>query len=330
MTILYQCPRCGYEIGHKQSMKYHLSRKKICKPSLSDIELTEEIRKHVLDFKVCKSPPTVLNNDKEKQNVYNINNQNNIFINFSSTSNDFIKKYENYANVSRSSIESSINQNYQDQFNLYKKKPTAFIIEEHAISNDDLLHVINKVSECNDGQIANVLFDENNHKYLVCGNDKADFEHGTLWETTKRIVFYLKLCYLQDYEKYIVRNMVHHEEKNNYCKFLLKEYYKFLFAFEQKPFICGSLDNEIMFNEDEENFEKDDDVYSIEDKLNPIFLEVKATMPYTDVMTFRQNIMSVVKRNSKHNSTELNKNILDLINMDEQFKHQLTLSAHLQ
>lgn len=46
----YKCPRCGYETRHKPSMYSHLyKKKKQCCSNISNIELTDEIKKHILD-----------------------------------------------------------------------------------------------------------------------------------------------------------------------------------------------------------------------------------------------------------------------------------------
>lgn len=78
-----------------------------------------------------------------------------------------------------------------------------------------------------------------------------------------------------------------------------------------------------MFNEDEEKIEEDDDMYSIEERLILTFSEVKSTMPHIEVVHLRESVMNIVKRKSKNNSRELNENILELINMDDNFRKQI-------
>lgn len=46
--VVYKCIRCGFISDRKSSMKYHLSRKNICKPLLSFEKITEEIKNIIL------------------------------------------------------------------------------------------------------------------------------------------------------------------------------------------------------------------------------------------------------------------------------------------
>ena len=64
-VMSYICCRCGYTTVNKSSMKHHLwNRKQICEPTHFDIDLTPEIKGHILydksyivresDFRECK------------------------------------------------------------------------------------------------------------------------------------------------------------------------------------------------------------------------------------------------------------------------------------
>jgi hypothetical protein len=55
--VLYECPRCGYSIERKSSMKDHIYRKKICKPVCKDVnpkELEEKILKGISEKDIIK------------------------------------------------------------------------------------------------------------------------------------------------------------------------------------------------------------------------------------------------------------------------------------
>lgn len=54
MEILYVCPKCGVQMDRKLNMRSHLYRKRPC-PNINGIELTEEIRQHVLANKVLNN-----------------------------------------------------------------------------------------------------------------------------------------------------------------------------------------------------------------------------------------------------------------------------------
>lgn len=75
----YQCIRCGYTTVQKNSMKDHMyNRKTLCATTLNDIELTDEIKKHIVDFRVYqihKEPKKVVHkkivlDDLNKGSIY--------------------------------------------------------------------------------------------------------------------------------------------------------------------------------------------------------------------------------------------------------------------
>ena len=52
--VQYQCPRCGYSVERKGCFSRHLKRKNICKPILSDITLTENIKNNLLKNQIVE------------------------------------------------------------------------------------------------------------------------------------------------------------------------------------------------------------------------------------------------------------------------------------
>ena len=55
----YTCPRCGYAISHKGSMRTHMyTLKKKCPATVNDIDLTDEIKTWVLENRVYKEAIT--------------------------------------------------------------------------------------------------------------------------------------------------------------------------------------------------------------------------------------------------------------------------------
>lgn len=46
--VNYKCPRCGHSTHHKNDMKKHINRKRLCRPLVKDMILTENIKNDVL------------------------------------------------------------------------------------------------------------------------------------------------------------------------------------------------------------------------------------------------------------------------------------------
>lgn len=58
----YTCIRCRYTSYHKACMRYHLYKnKKTCPATKNVIELTDEIKQHILDNRIYKEPKTSQN-----------------------------------------------------------------------------------------------------------------------------------------------------------------------------------------------------------------------------------------------------------------------------
>jgi len=57
MDSKYSCVRCGYETENKYSMNTHLyKKKKPCPTAVNNIELTDEIKKYILENRIYKIP----------------------------------------------------------------------------------------------------------------------------------------------------------------------------------------------------------------------------------------------------------------------------------
>jgi hypothetical protein len=53
VTIPYTCPRCGYTTNHKGVMRKHLyNLKKTCASAVSNIDLNDNVKEYVLNYKV--------------------------------------------------------------------------------------------------------------------------------------------------------------------------------------------------------------------------------------------------------------------------------------
>ena len=69
----YECPRCGFTTYHRASMRTHLYKKiKPCPGSRNTIELTDDIKQHILDNKRYIIPKPINNS----RIIYSLNSAN--------------------------------------------------------------------------------------------------------------------------------------------------------------------------------------------------------------------------------------------------------------
>ena len=57
----FECPRCGYETLIKQLIQKHMNRKHICPATVTDIELTDKIKRHILVNHKYRVTPSQIN-----------------------------------------------------------------------------------------------------------------------------------------------------------------------------------------------------------------------------------------------------------------------------
>jgi hypothetical protein len=124
-AIQYTCCRCGYLSSSKKLMRRHLYERKVVCPTKFDIELTDEIKEHIITYRIYHVPRhdvpaasvapapvrrIVTNNNKT------VTNNNNTTINIIANI-DFLKKIQNYAlhkNLIISSIDDMIGETFAD------------------------------------------------------------------------------------------------------------------------------------------------------------------------------------------------------------------------
>lgn len=124
-AIQYTCCRCGYLSSSKKLMRRHLYERKVVCPTKFDIELTDEIKEHIITYRIYHVPRhdvpvapaapvpvrrIVTNNNRT------VTNNNNTTINIIANI-DFLKKIQNYAlhkNLIISSIDDMIGETFAD------------------------------------------------------------------------------------------------------------------------------------------------------------------------------------------------------------------------
>jgi len=96
LCVPYTCPRCGYTTNMKPNMRKHLFfSKKNCATKVSHIELTYEIKEHIINYRVYH----IDQNDSQQNR--NLTQNNNVTINYNPINTfvsnmNFESKLDNY------------------------------------------------------------------------------------------------------------------------------------------------------------------------------------------------------------------------------------------
>lgn len=306
--VPYTCIRCSYNTANRTDMHKHLyNLKKICPGSENNIELTDVIKEHILQNRIYKIP-------KEKKNSTFIQNiQNNNTINNYIIKMDTIEKlthYVNYNKIETIGIECDMEEKYikeikrleGDKFGLHLKA-------------DELLEIIDNISSVSENfENFNVLYDSKMNKIKLYSRS---WKPLLLEAGIKELVQVIQDSYLYEYEMYLLRKIygntvINIQERNDY-KLSLEEYIKFIKVFDIQLYCLRKTDSDILNN----NSNK----YVIEEKTQKLYNDID--MKISEVNKIKKTVMDIVKKNSENNVNELNKKVVKLFNMDEEFKATL-------
>lgn len=311
----YTCPRCGYFSDRKSNMQQHLyGKKKACPASVKDVELTDEIKQHILDNRVYKIPKpaktTIINN------IQNFNTMNNFITNM-----DVLEKVQHltsHRNLELINFEDHVRETLYDKVEELKLGDDYI---EHRPS--DFLDFIDKVSNRQSIEAFNIFYDATVNKLKIF--DDGEWCDKLISTGIQDIMRVIQDSYLEHYEFYLVRKL--HKEGDN-CrsgqrwKEMLIEYYKFLGALDVNPRIKDQSDSEILYDTDDDRYGSgDDECRNIQDRYMPLY-EKQKILAKSESKVLKREIFNILKYNSKQSISDLNKAVLRLFKMDDEFKRK--------
>ena len=313
----YVCIRCGYKTLKKGNIRHHFDRKNNCPGLVNDIELTPEIKEKILANRIYKLP-------KEKKEASIINN-----IQYNNTINNYIKnmdpldkieKYMTYKDIELLCLEEDMEQNFSARVDKLENDKFKF---GYDIDENRLFDIIDEISQIKRGDLKklNIVYDDKSKELNL-------YKSGS-WETLivergiKEVVVILKDYFLDYYEKYLLKKIhvlaVIAQMKANKYKEDLERHYKFIGCFDLLPFVQDKDDCEIIGDEGESG------KYTIEEKWMTKYNDIVYNTKKGEITKIKKNITDILKNNTKRNMKELNNNMIDLLNIDKEFKNTLDL-----
>jgi hypothetical protein len=180
----------------------------------------------------------------------------------------------------------------------------------------------------------NILFEDVAQKLKIYDDNEwrtVLFENGV-----KEIIQGIKDNYLDMYERYLVRLYLHptsYVQKRETIKEYMEEYYKFIVCYGLPPFVAYKTDYEIIHPDGDSDTDGGTapgtvpgtvpDTYDIQDVWFQLYKRVKESLSTSYKNKIRKEVADIVKRNAKANTNELNKEVMSLIQMDEEFKRTI-------
>ena len=316
----YSCIRCGYNTQDKRNMRRHLyKKKKDCQSVELNIELTPEIKDEILKNRVYHIPKE----EKPKtiyQTINNIQNNNNTMNNYLNTMGieDKFEKLLKFTDIEVLPIEYNVEEKYIKE--IKKLKNDKYRWGMH-LNQDNLLEIVDNISKVSDNfEDFNVLYDSEQKKVKLYSTSWSPYLVDT---GVKKLVETIQDSYLYAYEMYLIKKIyggkiTNYPELTKY-KNSLEEYYKFMSIFDIQPYCVDKTNNEILGNNDES--------YEIQDKIFTIYNNVKTSKG--EINKMKKTVLEIIKSNSKQNVKELNKKLIDLLKMNEEFKEDLLINLGL-
>ena len=300
----------------------------MCPSSSNDIELTDEIKSCIVDNRVYRPPPT--------PSLTQIVNYNNTVFNLVANLDTIEKltKFTHYKDVKLLECGDSIENTYAKQLEGLKKDPDNNLsfgsLDGLILDKDNLLEVVDQVSSLSQEHIENfnVVYDKKYDKLKLY--DMGKFEEYTLAIGIRTLLGKIQEVYLDVYECYLIRKIeissLCQQEKAVIREKLL-EYYKFIGCFEIEPFAKDKNNTEILYNMDDARYdsylEHTDDNTDISLRYNNSYIKVRGETKIYELNKIKKNVLDIVKKNCLKNLDELNKKMVEMFNMDEEFKQNV-------
>ena len=320
-VISYQCPRCNYQTSKKTHMRQHLySLKKPCGATQQDIELTDECKEKILRDRLLKplqQPSQVVQNNTLNQTINNYNQINNLIYKMDPI--EKILRYTEYKSLELMDFEDKI----EEQYCLEVQRLDKGKLKHFSMDKNSFLSVIDTITTIQDIDKLNIIYDEvpNKIKVFSCG----EWRSSLLDAGVQEMILKIKGCYLDFYECYLLRKYYNedlsHPQKCN-VKELIEEYYRFVACFDILPYVKDKNDNEVLYRSDDPRHHQGNE-FTIEEHWYPCYKRIKAALMMSEVKNVKKEVVDIVKKNSKANVIELNKKMMEVLQMDEEFKNNI-------
>ena len=313
-------------------MRRHLYENKKIYPSLqNNVEVTDDIKEYILANRIYNIPLPIKESQTQpqptpqqiiNQTINHYHQINNVVSNMDVI--DKINRYTDYKNIEIIDLEDRIEDQYHKQI---KRLEHGKVTSTFRLDYQNIMEVIDSVTCIKDIDTLNVLYDEvlNKLKLYFSG----EWRNVLLEAGIKQIIEKIQVCYLDHYECFLIRRYNDSSfqwQLKTQIKEHIEDYYKFLSIFEITPYVYQKTNNEILYSMEDpryHNTDTSDDKHSIEDEWYPRYIAIKNKLSISEVNKVKKEVHNIVKRNSKASVIDLNKKMMEIIQMDEEFKKSI-------
>lgn len=304
----YTCPRCGYFTSRKGNMHKHLYELlKPCPAIEMNIELTDAIKQYVLDNRIYRipKPPKQPKEAKQHQVISQHIHCNNIIVNYINKM-DFQDKLSQYLEYTNDEL---INCSDIIESKCIERKAVLLdgtFRKDRALNLDSVIGVLHECTSNKNINKMNITYDKVLKTLHIYDEDEWN---GHIFEIgVKEIIKTIQDAYLDTYEECLLKQYESSSFFDKQCiKEALKEYYEFLECFGATPILIRDTDDLVIDSREGDigKLHKNIDISS--SKRNEI----------------KKLVYNVIKTNCDANVIELNKQMMELIKMNDEFKHKI-------
>jgi len=307
--------------------------KRRCQGLSNAIELTEDIKQHVLEHRRYIVPTPEAEQRVTNQTINYHNTINNYIANL-----DFVEKITRVAEhkqIELLDFETKVGELYQNQVERLEKDDFK---EEFQLDQSHFNEIIDTLTKAIRGdrrqefiQDMNFIYDWKRQRIRVFG---ARWEEHLLQQGLTYLVDTIASYYLETYEVYLIRklldNSISIKSRQKYME-SITQYYLFLASFDVMPFVNNKYDNRVIYNRDDPEHDilpdpSDFEAHRIVDKYLQLYNETKANMTMAQRRKIQSDVSNIIKSNTRNNITELDQDILGIINIDNDFKKKLLIT----
>jgi len=327
----YCCPRCTYETPRKDYIRVHFTKLKKPCVAVNPITLTPDIIEYVYANRVYNlvAPPP-----PPPQTINNIINQNNYISNYIANMDVFTKLNQllQYKNVELQDFESLVESTYEKEAHKFKKDLYRGDVQYDQNHFLEMIHKVTRAEKPNLSDLSVMYNKDEDRIYLSTGSgnwDNLQRDRGVEY-----IVDTIASYYLEYYEIYLIRKIESSKVtpvQKMALQTCLDEYYKFISTFKVSPFVRNKQDRDIFANDERSDEDDDDnqeniadvDSHRLVDKYNTLYQTASNATTDAQKKHILKSVVEVIKTSTKTNIRDLNKQIMSIIHMDEEFKTQV-------
>lgn len=354
----FTCPRCGYFSDRKSNIRKHFGNKKMCIGHLSDVTLTEEVTDYVLSNKRYINVDYVLYNKRyytraqiadmegraaptvveppQAQHVNNFINNNNTQMNFIMGMDAIFKHTQLLTHKEKEGqdfyeiVEATYTENSQKLLNDTIRRSTGPV----QFDQSNFIEMVHRITRSNEPGLddMSVFYHQVDNRIHICSGG-GEWDEFSCEDGIRKIIETLAECYLESYEIYLIRKIERTTGiEQSSMRNSLEEYYRFIASFKIPTCVVGKNDTQIMYNDEDAGYDSDvdttdDDQHIIIDRYNTLYHRIANELTNAQKNAINKRTLTEVKTTTKKNLRELNRSIMNIINVDEAFRTQLFLAS---